>query len=280
MRKFSWAALPLYLFTVFFVILPLVYVLVLSFLSRNVTWGVDLEFTLDNYKMIFDPVYLKTFGISLETAALTTLITGLIGYPFGYCMARLKPKARNIVMMLVIIPFWTNALIRIYGWMIILRPQGLLSSALLNAGLIQEPLRILYTLPAVILGMVYSLLPFMILSVYSSALKLDTTLTDAARDLGANRWKAFWTISFRLTMPGLLSGFVFVFVPSVGLFFISDLMGGGKIMLLGNLIENQLVQSRNMPFGAALAMIMMLMTLAIIGLYRRITNTQDLEGML
>ena len=280
MKKFSWAALPLYLFTVFFVLLPLVYVLALSFMTRNVTWGVDAEFTLDNYKMIFDPVYLKTFGVSLKIAFLTTLITALVGYPFGYFMARLTPKYRNIAMMLVIIPFWTNALIRIYGWMILLRPQGLFNRALIGIGLLEEPLQILYTLPAVVLGMVYSLLPFMILSVYSSALKLDPTLVDASRDLGANRFKAFWTVSFRLTMPGLLSGFVFVFVPSVGLFFISDLMGGGKIMLLGNLIENQLVQARNMPFGAALAIVMMAMTLLIIWLYRRITKVHDLEGML
>ena len=280
MKKFSWAAVPLYLFTVFFVLLPLVYVLALSFMTRNVTWGVDAEFTLENYKMIFDPVYLKTFGVSLEIAFLTTLITAFIGYPFGYFMAKLTPKYRNIAMMLVIIPFWTNALIRIYGWMIILRPQGLLNNALIGIGLLQEPVQILYTLSAVVLGMVYSLLPFMILSVYSSALKLDPTLVDASRDLGANRFKAFWTVSFQLTMPGLLSGFVFVFVPSVGLFFISDLMGGGKIMLLGNLIENQLVQARNMPFGAALAIVMMAMTLLIIWLYRRITKVHDLEGML
>lgn len=280
MKKFSWAAVPLYLFTVFFVLLPLVYVLALSFMTRNVTWGVDAEFTLENYKMIFDPVYLKTFGVSLEIAFLTALITAFIGYPFGYFMAKLTPKYRNIAMMLVIIPFWTNALIRIYGWMIILRPQGLLNNALIGIGLLQEPVQILYTLSAVVLGMVYSLLPFMILSVYSSALKLDPTLVDASRDLGANRFKAFWTVSFQLTMPGLLSGFVFVFVPSVGLFFISDLMGGGKIMLLGNLIENQLVQARNMPFGAALAIVMMAMTLLIIWLYRRITKVHDLEGML
>lgn len=280
MKKFSRASIVLYAFCLFFVILPLLYVLILSFMTRNVTWGVHAEFTLDNYKMIFDPVYLKTFATSLQVAFLTTLITALLGYPFGYCMAKLAPKYRNIVMMLVIIPFWTNALIRIYGWMIILRPQGPLNSFLLWLGVLDKPMRILYTLPAVIIGMVYSLLPFMILSVYSSALKLNATLTDAARDLGANRTKAFWTVSFPLTMPGLLSGFVFVFVPSVGLFFISDLLGGGKIMLLGNLIENQFIHARNEPFGAALAIVMMAMTMLIIWLYRRITNTQDLEGLL
>lgn len=279
MKKFSWASVPLYLFTVLFVLLPLVYVLVLSFMTRSVTWGVEAEFTLNNYKMIFDPVYLKTFANSLKIALITTAVTAFLGYPFGYCMAKLKPRARSIVMLLVIVPFWTNALTRIYGWMILLRPQGILSSFLQTIGWIDAPLQLLYTQPAVVIGMVYALLPFMILSVYTSALKLNATLTDAARDLGAGRFRAFWTVSFPLTAPGLLSGFVFVFVPSVGLFFISDLMGGGKIMLLGNLIENQLNHARNMPFGAALSVLMMAMTLLVIWLYRRLSHAQDLEGL-
>lgn len=276
MKKHSFAAVPLYLFTLLFVVLPLIYVLALSFMTRNATWGVDAQFTLENYRKILDPVYLKTFAASLEIAVLTTLCTALIGYPFGYFMARLAPMARRITMMLVIIPFWTNALVRIYGWMTMLRPQGLISRLFLNGA----PLEFLYTKPAVVLGMVYALLPFMILAVYSSALKLDDSQTDAARDLGANRFKAFWTIAFHQTLPGLMSGVVFVFVPSVGLFFISDLMGGGKIMLLGNLIENQLMRSRNLPFGAALAIVMMVLTLLIIWLYKKITKSGDLEGLI
>lgn len=276
MKKHSWAAIPLYLFTLFFVVLPLIYVLALSFMTRNVTWGVDADFTLDNYRKILDPVYLKTFVSSLEIAVLTTVFTALIGYPFGYFMANLSGAARRITMMLVIIPFWTNALVRIYGWITLLRPQGLISSIFLGGASLQ----FLYTRPAVVLGMVYALLPFMILAVYSSALKLDRSQIDASRDLGANRFVAFWTISFHQTLPGLMSGVVFVFVPSVGLFFISDLMGGGKIMLLGNLIENQLMRSRNLPFGAALAIVMMAMTLFLLWLYKKITKSGDLEGLI
>ena len=176
------------------------------------------------------------------------------------------------------IPFWTNGLIRIYGWMTLLRSNGIISKILVSIGL--KPLEILYTTPAVVIGMVYALFPMMALAVYSSAQKLDFSLLEAAQDLGAGKWKSFFTVSFPLTLPGLLSGFVFVFVPSVGLFFISDLLGGGKIMLVGNLIAAQLSRSRNLPFGAALSVVLMLCMLLIIALYRKISGTKDLEGLL
>lgn len=272
--------LPIYVFTVIFVAVPLIYIFVLSFMSRDVTWGVTSEFTFANYRRIFELSYLNVFRQSLIIAFLTTLLTAVIGYPFGYFMAKLQPKWRNIVMMLIVVPFWTNALVRIYGWIILLRTQGVLNSFLQMTGILSEPLKILYTMPAVLIGMVYSLLPFMILSVYSSVEKMDWTLIDAARDLGAGRIRAFWTITFKHTLPGLLSGFVLVFVPSIGLFFISDLLGGGKIMLVGNLIQNQLMTSRDWPFGAALSVVMMAMTLLIIWLYRKITHVKDLEGLI
>ncbi len=275
----SWAmALPLYIFTVVFVLIPLIYILVLSFLQRDVLWGVTNEFTVSNYTRIFDPVYLKTFADSLRMAFSTTVITTLIGYPFGYFMAKLAPRKRALVMLLVVVPFWTNALVRIYGWMILLRTNGVLNHFLLAIGAVSEPLKILYTYGAVLVGMVYSLLPFMILPVYNSVEKLDWSLVEASRDLGASSVQAFFTVTLKLTLPGVLSGFVLVFVPSIGLFFISDLLGGGKIMLVGNLIKNQLLQARDWPFGAALSVVMMAMTLFIIWLYRKITHSNDLEG--
>lgn len=275
----SWAmALPLYVFTVVFVLIPLIYILVLSFLQRDVLWGVTNEFTVSNYARIFDPVYLKTFADSLRMALATTVITMLIGYPFGYFMAKLAPKRRALVMLLIVVPFWTNALVRIYGWMILLRTNGVLNHILLALGAIGEPLKILYTYGAVLVGMVYSLLPFMILPVYNSVEKMDWSLVEASRDLGASSIQAFFTVTLKLTLPGVLSGFVLVFVPSIGLFFISDLLGGGKIMLVGNLIKNQLLQARDWPFGAALSVVMMAMTLFIIWLYRKITHSNDLEG--
>ena len=193
-------------------------------------------------------------------------------------MGKLIPKKRKLVMLLVVVPFWTNALVRIYGWMIILRTNGVLNKVLLTTGIIEDPLKILYTYTAVLIGMVYSLLPFMILPVYSSVEKMDWSLVEAARDLGASRWTAFWTVTFKMTLPGLLSGFVLVFVPCTGMFFIADLLGGGKIMLVGNLIKNQLLGARDWPFGAALSVVMMIATISIIGIYRKVTKS-DLEGI-
>lgn len=271
-------SIPLLVFTLAFVALPLCYIVVLSFLQKDVLWGVTNQLTLDNYKKMLDPVYLKTFADSLKLAFTTTSITVLMGYPFGYFMGRLLPRRRKMVMLLVVVPFWTNALVRIYGWMILLRSSGIVNKLLLATGLVDEPLKILYTYGAVLIGMVYSLLPFMILPVYASVEKMDWSLVEAARDLGASRFMAFITVTLKLTLPGLLSGFVLVFVPSIGLFFISDLLGGGKIMLVGNLIKNQLLQSRDWPFGAALSVVMMAMTITIIVLYKKITKS-DLEGL-
>ncbi len=270
--------LPMILFVIAFVVLPLIYVFVLSFLSRDVLWGVSNEFTFDNYIKILDPVYLNTFATSFQLAICTTFLAILIGYPFGYFMGRLPTKKRKLVSMLIIVPFWTNALVRIYGWMVIMRADGVINTLLINLGLIDRPLKLLYSYGAVLVGMVYSLLPFMILPVYSSVEKMDWSLVEASRDLGASSWKAFWTVTFKLTLPGLLSGFVLVFVPSIGLFFISDLLGGSKILLVGNLIKNQLLQARDWPFGAALAVVMMAMTLTTIIIYRKVTKS-DLEGI-
>lgn len=279
-RHCGWiAALPMALFTLVFVAVPLGYILVLSFLTRDVTWGVTGELTAGNYQKMLTPSYIRTFTDSIRLALATTAITAALGYPFGYFMARLPKKWQNIVLLLVVVPFWTNALVRIYGWIIILRTQGLLNIALVQMGLISEPMKILYTYGSVLVGMVYALLPFMILPVYTSVEKLDWSVVEAARDLGAGRIRAFFTVTLRLTLPGLLSGFVLTFVPSIGLFFIADLLGGGKIMLVGNLIKDQLLNARDWPFGAALSVVMMALTLLIVWLYRKITHTKDLEGI-
>lgn len=270
---------PIYLFTGLFVLGPLVYMLILSFLTRAETWGVVTEFTLDNYKNIFDPIYLGTYWESIKLALLCTALVMLIGYPCGYFMARLSAKWRQRMMLLLMIPFWTSSLIRLYGWIIILRADGILNSFLLNLRLTETPLKLLYSYPAVVVGMVYTLLPFMIFSVYSSAEKLDYGLVEAARDLGAGSVWAFFTISFRLTLPGLLSGVVLTFVPSMGLFFIADILGGNKVVLIGTIIQDQLMKTRNWPFAAALSVALMLLTTLFIFLYRKITKVRDLEGL-
>lgn len=271
--------IPLYLYTIVFVVLPLAYMLLLSFLRRAEVWGVTGEMTLENYKNILEPVYLNTFAESLKLALLCTVMIAFLGYPFGYFMAKLSALWKRRVMLLLMIPFWTSALIRMYGWIIIFRSNGLLDQILMWLHLTEKPLRLLYTYPAVVVGMIYALLPFMILSVYSSAEKLDWSLVEAARDLGASPLQAFLTVTLKLTMPGLLSGVVLTFIPSMGLFFVADILGGNKIVLVGNLIQEQLMKARNWPFAAALSVVLMILTSLMLALYRKVAGVRELEGL-
>jgi len=252
---------------------------VLSFMSREGAWGISAEFTFRNYQRIGEKVYLDTFIQSLRLAFVSTLLTALFGYPFGYFMSRLDKVWKNRVMLLLIIPFWTSSLMRLYGWIIMFRANGLLDGILLGLGIIREPLRLLYTYPAVVIGMVYVLLPFMIYSVYTSAEKLDRGLVEAARNMGASSLRAFLTVSFPLTMPGLFSGFVLTFIPSMGLFFLADILGGNKVVLVGNLIHEQLIKSHDWPFAAALSAALMVLTGIFIWLYRKLTRSEQLEGL-
>ncbi len=271
--------MPLYLFTIIFIAIPLIYLFILSFLTRAEVWGVVNKFTFKNYLDILDPIYIKTFTESFKLAIITTSIVILIGYPFGYFMAKLSAAWRKRMMMLLMIPFWVSSLIRLYGWIIMFRANGTLDSLLMGLGITDSPLKLLYTYPAVVVGMVYALVPFMIFSVYSSAEKLDWSMVEAARDLGATRWHAFTTVTLKLTLPGLLSGVVLTFIPSMGLFFIADILGGNKVVLVGNLIQEQLMKAHNWPFAAALSVVLMILTSLMIYLYRRITNVKDLEGL-
>ena len=270
---------PMYLFTIVFVGLPFIYLFLLSFLQRGEVWGVDFTFTLENYKRILNPMYLGNFADSFQLAFTSTICIVLLGYPYGYIMGRMNQKWKKRMLLLILIPFFTSALIRLYGWIIVFRSNGVLDKILMGLDITAKPLKLLYTYPAVVVGMIYALLPFMILAVYSSAEKLDYSLVEAARDLGASPWKAFWTVSFKLTLPGLLSGVVLTFVPSMGLFFIADLLGGNKIVLVRNVIQEQMTKGRNQPFAAALSVILLLLTYCILSVYRKITGTSELEGI-
>jgi len=228
---------------------------------------------------MFDPIYVNSYIQSFKVAFSTTILVALIGYPFGYIMAKMSKRGQRILMLLIMIPFWTSSLIRIYGWIIILQVKGIVNTILLGLGIISEPLKILYSYPAVLIGMVYALLPFMILSVYSSVEKMDWSLVEAAKDLGASPFHAFMTITLKLTLPGLLSGVILTFIPSMGLFFISDILGGNKIVLVGSLIQDQLTRSGNWPFAAALSLVLMIFTSLMIYIYRSVTHVKDLEGV-
>lgn len=279
-RKGSWVLLvPIYLFTLIFVFAPLVYMVILSFMGRAEVWGFVPEFTLDNYKRILEPLYLNTFADSFKLAFTSTAAIVLIGYPFGYFMARMSPKWKKCMMILLMIPFWTSSLIRLNGWIIVFRSNGVLDKILMALHITEKPLKLLYSYPAVLVGMIYALVPFMILSVYSSAEKMDWSLVEAARDLGAGRLQAFASVTLVHTLPGLLSGIILTFIPSMGLFFIADILGGNKIVLVGSVIQEQLTKGRNLPFAAALSVVLLVLTSLFIGLYRRITHSGELEGI-
>lgn len=265
-----WLVAPMAIWTILFVLATLGYILYLSFSTRAENgMGVTAQFTLDNYLKILNPSYLKVLGNSLKLAAITTIICLLVGYPFGYLMAKASPKRRTVLMLLLIVPFWTNALVRVYGWRILLMGDGPVNTFLLTLGVIDQPLKLLNTFGAVVLGMVYALLPFMILPTYSSVEKMDWALVEASRDMGSSPLRAFVTVTLPLTAPGMLAGCVLTFVPSIGLFFMSDLLGGSNDVFLGNLINDQLLKSRDWPFAAALSVVMMLLTSLFLWIYRR-----------
>jgi spermidine/putrescine transport system permease protein len=260
---------PTMLYLGIFMILPLVLVVVLSFLLRGPYGNVVYKFNLGNYTRLVDPLYLRILLYSLYTAAVTTILCILIGYPLAYYIARMPANRRAPLLFLILVPFWTNFIIRIYAWIMILRSEGLLNTLMLNLGIIKVPVEILYTPTAVMIGMVYEFLPFMILPLYASLEKIEMAQLEAAADLGARPWRAFLRITLPLSLPGMVAGSILVFIPAMGMFVVPDLMGGAKTVLVGNLIRNQFLTARDWPFGAAASMLLLLLTLAFTLFYTR-----------
>lgn len=256
------ALLPLYLFALVFVVGPLILMLVLSFAPQD-GWSYGAGFTWDNYRAVFSASYLNIFATSLKLAVIATLAVIVIGYPFGLCTALLPGKWTRFFVASQMIPYWVNSLLRLYGWIIIFRANGLLDKVLMGVGLTAEPLKLLYTYPAVVVGMIYVLLPFMFTSVYQVAEKLDLSLVEASRDLGAGSVRTFCSVILPMTLPGLKTGVVLTFIPSMGLFFIAQILGGNKTVLVGSLIEELLMKAHNQPGAAALSVILMLMTAVV-----------------
>jgi len=242
-----------------FVIVPLAILAVYSFCERDELGQVVFSFSWENYRRVFDPVYLRILTRSIGLAGLTTAICAAVGYPAAYTIARAGERWRELLLILVMVPFWTNFLIRTYAWITILKREGLLNGLLLYTHAISAPLDWLYTPTAVVIGLVYAYLPFMMLPIYSSVEKLDSSLVEAAQDLGAGPLRTFWTVILPLTWPGVAAGILLVFVPAIGMFAITDLMGGARVPLIGNVIQNQFSQARDWPFGAALGMVFTLL---------------------
>ncbi|WP_132014210.1 ABC transporter permease [Hydrogenispora ethanolica] len=273
-----WTLSPVFFWMICFVAAPLAIIVLVSFFTRGLYGGIDYLFTLENYVRMFNPLYFKILGSSLSVSFFTTLFCLLLGYPFAYFVARAPQKIRSILLMLIIIPFWSNSLVRTYAWIVLLRTEGIINTVLIQLGLITEPLKLLYNETGVLIGMVYTLFPFMVLPLYTSIEKLNPSLLEAASDLGAVAWKRFVRITLPLTMPGIVAGSILVFIPTLGYFFIPDLMGGSKTMLISNLIKNQFLTARDWPFGSALSILLILLTLVLIGFYMRLARSQsDME---
>ncbi len=252
-----------------FVLLPNLMIFATSFLTRDDAHFVSMVFTMDNYTRLLDPLYADVLLHSLNMALIATLCCVLLGYPFAWCLIKLSPRLRPLMLFLLIVPFWTNSLIRIYGLKIFLSTRGWLNDFLLWLGVIDKPFRIMYTSEAVILGLIYILLPFMVLPLYSSLEKLDKSCLEAARDLGASKLQTFIRIILPLTTPGIVAGCLLVFIPAMGMFFVSDLMGGAKNLLIGNVIKSQFLNIRDWPFGAATSIVMtLLMGLMLLAYWR------------
>ncbi|GEA61502.1 spermidine/putrescine ABC transporter permease PotB [Vibrio comitans NBRC 102076] len=252
-----------------FVLVPNVMIIGTSFLTRDEANLIELTFTLDNYARLMDPLYAKVLWHSFYMAIIATVMCLIIGYPFAYIVAKMPPKWRPFMLFLVIVPFWTNSLIRTYGLKIVLGTQGILNKSLMAIDIIDKPMRIMYTETAVMIGLVYILLPFMILPLYSAIEKLDDTYIEAAKDLGANKLQTFTRVVLPLTMPGIIGGCLLVLLPALGMFYVSDLLGGAKNLLIGNVIKSQVLNARDWPFGAATSIALTLaMAIMLYAYYR------------
>lgn len=271
------SATSVWLWLALFALIPNVLILITSLMQQGDNELVRLQLTLDNYLELFNPIYLKVFVRSFYIAGICTLLCLLFGYPFAYMIARAPSRYRGILLLLVIIPFWTSSLIRTYAIIAIIKTHGIINSVLLWLGIIHQPLNLLYTNLAALIGLVYSLLPFMILPLYANIEKLDVRLIDAARDLGANRFRVFVKIILPLTLPGIIAGTMLVLLPAMSLFYITNLLGGAKTMLVGNLIENQFLAARNWPLGSAVSIFLTVLMGLLLFIYWRISKTRSAQ---
>lgn len=270
---------PVTLWLAFLVVIPLLYVLVMSFCSVDESYNVVFQFTLENYKRLFAINYVQIYTNSLLIALLTTIICILLAYPFAFIIARTASKKKVILYMFVIIPFWTNSLIRIYGWRTFLGTNGGLNTILQTLHLINEPVEFLFNRGAIVLGMVYALFPFMVLPLYTAIEKLDKSLLEASSDLGAKGMTTFFQVILPLTLSGVFAGSIMVFIPCLGYFFVSNILGGGNADVIGNLIERQFKSGNNWPLGSALSIILILITLLLVKLYQKLGGDMESLGV-
>ena len=268
---------PGLLWTTVFCLLPMVVVLAVSLATRGTYGGVLWEFSLDNYRDLLHPLYGRIFGQSLLLAGMTTGMCLALGFPLAYYIARLPPRRQALWLIFIMIPFWTNFLVRTYAWMFILRTEGLLNTVLMQWQLISTPLDLLYSNQAVLLGLVYGYLPFMVLPLYAAIERIDPALIEAAWDLYADRWSLFRRVLIPLTKPGIMAGCVLVFIPSLGAFLTPDLLGGARSMMVGNLIQHEYLVARDWPLGSALSIVLMFIVMGSLLWYFNAQSPQTRE---
>ncbi len=285
-RRFRFSTLPILtmvgpvsLWLLFFVAVPLLYVLVMSFCTIDANYNVVFSFTLANYRSLLDVGYLQIYVQSIVIAFLATAICLVLGYPFAFLISRTFQSKKTILYMMVIIPFWTNSLIRIYGWRTFLGASGWLNLLLQALHLIDSPLELLFNRGATVLGMAYVLFPFMVLPLYTAIEKLDQAQLEASSDLGARGAATFFNVILPQTMSGVFSGCIMVFIPSLGYFYVADILGGGNADVIGNLIERQFQSGNNWPLGAALSIILIAITLLLVKLYQKCGGDMESLGV-
>jgi len=266
---------PVIIYTMSLIFVPLLYILFLSFCQSDSYGGIIYRFNLQNYLMIFDITYMKILLKSSLIAGITTFICICISYPFALILREKSENTRNLITKLIMVPFLTNSLIRTYGWIVILRKNGVINNALTSLNIIDNPLNLMYNNLGIIIGMVYTLLPFMILPVCSAVFKIDQSIIEASKDLGARPLQIFKNIIVPQTIQGVFNGSLMVFIPAIGYFFISDILGGGKVMIIGNLIKNQFLTARNWPFGSAISIFLIIITFFLVWIYKKIGGKMD-----
>ena len=273
-----WAIGLVIVWLTLFVFMPNVLVVITSFLTRDPVNTVTLPVNLDSYVRTLNILYLQVLLDSLRMSFLAMTVCLIVGYPFAMCIAQLPKRWQAIMLFLVILPFWTNSLVRTYALQFILGTRGLINTSLLSLGVIDQPLQLLYTEFAVIIGLSYILLPFMVLPLFSALEKMDVRLLHAAKDLGAGPFSRFWRITVPLTSPGIVAGCLMVLLPAMGMFYISDLLGGAKNLLLGNVIKTQFLNTRDWPFGSALSVLLIVLLGFMLWLYFRAAKFVSHQG--
>lgn len=268
---------PVSLWMILFVTIPMLFIIYISFMSRGVFGDVVYEFSMESYQTLLDSTYFKVILKSLQVALLTTVLCLLIGYPFAYYIARKPRETAAKLIMLIMIPFWTNSLMRLNSWLLLFQTSGPINNFLQWSGLTDGPKTFVYTDGLVILGMITNMLPFAVLPMYSSIEKLNKSLLEASADLGANGAATFRRITLPLTFPGIFSSIILVFIPTLGIYTVSDMLGGGKVMYIGNIIKNQFGAIRNWPLGAALSVLLIVVTGLLIFLYTRFASIEEME---